>query len=461
MKKVLIYLFLSAGLFSCSVYKTYKRPDLPITDSLYRQPAATVEENQSLARFSWKELFTDPFLQQLIETGLQNNTDLQIARLKVKEAEALLSTARLAYLPSLSLSPQGTLSSSDGQKATQTYNLAAAADWELDIFGGLTNAKREAKAVLEQSEAYRQAVQTQLVATIANSYYTLLMLDEQYAISQRTAENWAENLRVMEALKQAGEATEMAVAQTAASKLSVDASLLSIQQQISEMENSLSSLLGTAPQTIERSTLKAQTFPDTLSTGVPLELLQRRPDIRQSEAELAAAFYVTNRARAAFYPTITLSGSAGWTNAAGSAITNPGQWLFSAVGSLVEPLFKQGSIRANLKVAKAQQEEALYAFRQALLDAGNEVNNALTQWQTARQRLILDKQQIEALQSAVRSSELLMRYSSQNYLEVLTARQTLLQAELSAVSDHFDEIQGVINLYHALGGGYEMEDPLP
>ncbi len=461
MKKVLIYLFLSAGLFSCSVYKTYKRPDLPITDSLYRQPAATVEENQSLARFSWKELFTDPFLQQLIETGLQNNTDLQIARLKVKEAEALLSTARLAYLPSLSLSPQGTLSSSDGQKATQTYNLAAAAEWELDIFGGLTNAKREAKAVLEQSEAYRQAVQTQLVATIANSYYTLLMLDEQYAISQRTAENWAENLRVMEALKQAGEATEMAVAQTAASKLSVDASLLSIQQQISEMENSLSSLLGTAPQTIERSTLKAQTFPDTLSTGVPLELLQRRPDIRQSEAELAAAFYVTNRARAAFYPTITLSGSAGWTNAAGSAITNPGQWLFSAVGSLVEPLFKQGSIRANLKVAKAQQEEALYAFRQALLDAGNEVNNALTQWQTARQRLILDKQQIEALQSAVRSSELLMRYSSQNYLEVLTARQTLLQAELSAVSDHFDEIQGVINLYHALGGGYEMEDPLP
>lgn len=461
MKKVLIYLFLSAGLFSCSVYKTYKRPDLPITDSLYRQPAATVEENQSLARFSWKELFTDPFLQQLIETGLQNNTDLQIARLKVKEAEALLSTARLAYLPSLSLSPQGTLSSSDGQKATQTYNLAAAAEWELDIFGGLTNAKREAKAVLEQSEAYRQAVQTQLVATIANSYYTLLMLDEQYAISQRTAENWAENLRVMEALKQAGEATEMAVAQTAASKLSVDASLLSIQQQISEMENSLSSLLGTAPQTIERSTLKAQTFPDTLSTGVPLELLQRRPDIRQSEAELAAAFYVTNRARAAFYPTITLSGSAGWTNAAGSAITNPGQWLFSAVGSLVEPLFKQGSIRANLKVAKAQQEEALYAFRQALLDAGNEVNNALTQWQTARQRLILDKQQIEALQSAVRSSELLMRYSSQNYLEVLTARQTLLQAELSAVSDHFNEIQGVINLYHALGGGYEMEDPLP
>lgn len=188
---------------------------------------------------------------------------------------------------------------------------------------------------------------------------------------------------------------------------------------------------------------------------MPLQLLQRRPDIRQSEAELAEAFYATNQARSAFYPSITLGGSAGWTNAAGAAITNPGQWLFSAVASLAQPLFNRGQNVANLKVAKAQQEEALLSFRQSLLDAGTEVNNALMQWQIARQRLKLDEQQIASLQSAVRSSELLMRHSSQNYLEVITARQTLLQAELDAVSDRFDEIQGVINLYHALGGGYE------
>ncbi len=453
MKRIIIGLLLSTGLSGCHIYRTYERPELSGVDSMYRAPAMT-EDTMSLADFSWKELFTDTVLQQLIEKGIANNTDLNIARLKVREAEALLTSSKLAYLPSVSLTPQGTIKSIEGNSPTKTYNLAALADWELDIFGRLTNAKREAKAVLEQSQAYKQAVQTQLIATIANSYYTLLMLDKQLDISKRTAEIWAENLRVMKALKKAGQTTEMAVAQIEASKLSVDASLLSLEQQITEVENSLSSLLGVVPQRIDRSTLDMQSFPDTLSVGVPLQLLQRRPDVRQSEAALAEAFYTTNRAYSAFYPAITLSGSAGWTNAAGAIISNPGEWLFSAVGSLVQPLFNRGQNIANLKVAKARQEEALLTFRQTLLNAGTEVNDALLQWQVARRRLDLDRQQIISLQSAVRSSELLMRHSSQNYLEVLTARQTLLDAELSAVSDRFEEIQGVINLYHALGGGY-------
>lgn len=453
MKRIIIGLLLSTGLSGCHIYRTYERPELSGVDSLYRVPAMT-EDTMSLADFSWKELFTDTVLQQLIEKGIANNTDLNIARLKVREAEALLTSSKLAYLPSVSLTPQGTIKSIEGNSPTKTYNLAASADWELDIFGRLTNAKREAKAVLEQSQAYKQAVQTQLIATIANSYYTLLMLDKQLDISKRTAEIWAENLRVMKALKKAGQTTEMAVAQIEASKLSVDASLLSLEQQITEVENSLSSLLGVVPQRIDRSTLDMQSFPDTLSVGVPLQLLQRRPDVRQSEAALAEAFYTTNRAYSAFYPAITLSGSAGWTNAAGAIISNPGEWLFSAVGALVQPLFNRGQNIANLKVAKARQEEALLTFRQTLLNAGTEVNDALLQWQVARRRLDLDRQQIISLQSAVRSSELLMRHSSQNYLEVLTARQTLLDAELSAVSDRFEEIQGVINLYHALGGGY-------
>ncbi len=453
MKRIIIGLLLLTGLSGCHIYRTYERPELSGVDSLYRVPAMT-EDTMSLADFSWKELFTDTVLQQLIEKGIANNTDLNIARLKVREAEALLTSSKLAYLPSVSLTPQGTIKSIEGNSPTKTYNLAASADWELDIFGRLTNAKREAKAVLEQSQAYKQAVQTQLIATIANSYYTLLMLDKQLDISKRTAEICAENLRVMKALKKAGQTTEMAVAQIEASKLSVDASLLSLEQQITEVENSLSSLLGVVPQRIDRSTLDMQSFPDTLSVGVPLQLLQRRPDVRQSEAVLAESFYTTNRAYSAFYPAITLSGSAGWTNAAGAIISNPGEWLFSAVGALVQPLFNRGQNIANLKVAKARQEEALLTFRQTLLNAGTEVNDALLQWQVARRRLDLDRQQIISLQSAVRSSELLMRHSSQNYLEVLTARQTLLDAELSAVSDRFEEIQGVINLYHALGGGY-------
>ena len=286
MKRIIIGLLLLTGLSGCHIYRTYERPELSGVDSLYRVPAMT-EDTMSLADFSWKELFTDTVLQQLIEKGIANNTDLNIARLKVREAEALLTSSKLAYLPSVSLTPQGTIKSIEGNSPTKTYNLAASADWELDIFGRLTNAKREAKAVLEQSQAYKQAVQTQLIATIANSYYTLLMLDKQLDISRRTAEIWAENLRVMKALKKAGQTTEMAVAQIEASKLSVDASLLSLEQQITEVENSLSSLLGVVPQRIDRSTLDMQSFPDTLSVGVPLQLLQRRPDVRQSEAALA------------------------------------------------------------------------------------------------------------------------------------------------------------------------------
>ena len=457
MKKLIILYCISAwvGLGACSVYKSYERPDMPVVDSLYRQAAATSADTTSIASLSWWELFTDPKLQTLIETGLQNNTDLNIARLKVTEAEATLMTSRLAYLPSISFEPSGTLRSVDGNAMTKSYDIAASASWEVDIFGKLTNAKRGAKAALEQSEAYRQAVQTQLIATIANSYYSLLMLDAQLDISERTAAIWGENVRAMKALKAAGDATELAVAQSEASKLSVDASIASLRQQIDQMENTLTALLGIAPQKIDRTTIGEQRFPTELAAGVPLQLLQRRPDVRQSEAALAQAFYATNAARAAFYPSITLSGSAGWTNAAGAAITNPGQWLFTAVGSLVQPLFNRGKNIANLRIAKAQQEEALLSFRQSLLDAGTDVNNALIQWQTARQRQQIDQQQILSLESTVRSSELLMQYSSQNYLEVLTARQTLLQAELTAVSDRFDEIQGVINLYHALGGGAE------
>lgn len=453
-KSIITAILFTAILSGCHIYRSYERPEsVTVSDSLFREPVSE-EDTTSLATLTWKELFTDPQLQKLIETGLNNNTDLNIARLKVKEAEAQLMTSRLSYLPSLSLTPQGTLKSIEGAKPTKTYDLAVSAEWEIDLFGKILNSKRGAQAALEESEAYRQAVQTQLVATIANSYYSLLMLDEQLDITQRTAETWNESVRAMKALKRAGQTTEMAVAQTEASKLAVDASVLSLERQINEMENSLSTLLGMAPQDISRSTLESQQFPDSLSTGVPLQLLSRRPDVRQSEAQLAVAYYATNSARSAFYPGITLSGSAGWTNAAGAAITNPGQWLLTAVGSLVQPLFNKGKNIANLQIAKAQQEEALLTFRQSLLDAGAEVNDALVQWQTAKKRIILDEQQTASLRSALRSSELLMQHSSQNYLEVLTARQTLLQAELDLVSDRFDKIQGVINLYHALGGGY-------
>ncbi len=450
MKHILI-IILTAFLFTgCGVYKRYSRPEMN-TSGLYG--SAETADTTTIASLSWKELFADPLLQSLIEEGLQNNTDLKIARLRVEEAEASLFAAKLAYLPSLSLEPQGNISSFDGSKVSKTYNLAATASWEVDIFGRITNAKRGAKAYHEQSKAYEQAVQTTLVATIANLYYSLLMLDEQREISQKTTESLRRNVEVLTVLKRAGQANAAHVAQAEANLLSVEASLLTFRKETNELENALSKLLGRAPEAAQRGRLLSQNFPDQLAVGVPIQLLSNRPDVRHAEYTLAQAFYATNEARSAFYPSIVLGGSAGWTNSVGEMIINPGKWLLSAVGSLVQPVFNQGANTARLRISKAQQEQALLSFRQMLFDAGVEVNNALCQWQTARQKQELNKAQIQTLQSAVRSTQLLMQHGDTNYLEVLIAQQTLLQAELVNASDKFEEIQGVINLYHALGGG--------
>lgn len=450
MKRIIIITLATCVLTGCGIYKPYSRPEV-VSDELYRDAAS--EDSLSLASLAWQELFTDESLRNLIQQGLKQNTDLRIAHTRVEAAEAILMNARLSYLPSVSLSPEGGLSSLDGAKAGKTYNLAASASWEIDIFGKLTNAKRGARAALEQSRAYEQAVQTQLVATIANSYYTLLMLDRQLSINERTLENWEKTVTTLEALKLAGKSNDAAVLQARANRMTLEASVLTIRKSIHDTENSLSVLLAMPPQSIERGKLEEQTFPEDLSVGVPVQLLAGRPDVRQAEYNLAEAFYATAVARSAFYPSITLSGSAGWTNNGGGVILNPGSWLMNAVASLTQPLFNRGANIANLRVAKAQQEEAALSFQQSILNAGKEVNDALIQWQTAQGRIDIGMQQIETLQEAVRKTELLMRYSSTNYLEVLTAQQSLLAAELTQAQDTFDKIQGVINLYHALGGG--------
>lgn len=455
MKKIISVLFIPALLSSCGIYNSYKQPEVQ-TDGLFRD-TAVAEDTTSLGNVHWREIFTDPKLQALIDKGLQNNTDLQTARLRVEEAEAALLTARLSFLPSLALNPQGSLSSFDGAKATKTYTIPVAASWEIDIFGKLRNAKEQSKAAYEQSKVYQQAVQTQLVASIANIYYTLLMLDRQLEISTQTAAHWRENVVTMQAMKRAGMTTEDAVAQTEANCYTVEASVLTLKRQINETENTLSVLLAEMPHAIERGQLEDWQHPEALTVGVPLQLLSNRPDVRSAELTLQQAFYTTNAARSAFYPSLVLSGSAGWTNSAGGYIVNPGKWLLSAVGSLTQPLFAKGTNIARLKIAKAQQEEALLGFQQSLLNAGSEVNNALVQCQTARGRIELDEKAITSLETAVSSTELKMKHGSTTYLEVLTAQETLLQAQLTWVADQFDEIQGVINLYQALGGGREQE----
>lgn len=453
MKKILI-ICLAAAMTGCGIYKPYSRPESIGTDGLYG--TAETADSTTIGDITWQEMFSDPQLQALIAQALENNTDLQSAQWRVKEAEATLKSARLAYLPSFNFAPQGSISSFDNANTTKTYSIPVTASWQIDIFGGITNAKRKAKALYLQSREYEQAVKTQLIASVANLYYTLLMLDSQYEVTGETARKWEETVRTMRAMKDAGMTNEAGVAQYEGSYYAIEASLHDLEYSIREAENSLCSVLGLAPQEITRGSLDNQQLPQELAVGVPVQMLSNRPDVRSAEYSLMQSFYATNAARSALYPSITLSGSAGWTNNAGIKEMNPGKLLLSAAGSLLQPIFNAGANRANLKIAKAQQEEAKLSFRQTLLNAGAEVNNALTQCQSARAKTDLRAKQIEALTRAVESTELLMEHSSTTYLEVLTAQQSLLSAQLSQITDRFDEIQGIVNLYQALGGGRDL-----
>lgn len=450
--KVLIITAAALCLGSCGLYTKYERPDVSFTDSLYRRFPSAADTN-SIAQLHWTEVFTDPVLQEWIRIGVKNNTDLNVARQKVEIARANLISAKWALLPGVSGSVSG--------GTPGTVNVGIDVSWEADIFGRLRNTKKGAVAAIEQSIAYKQAVQSLLVSTIAGYYYNLLMLDEKLNTSRRTMTNWDENIRTMEALKRAGKTTEAAVLQAKANRLKIEASAYSLEHTILEIENEFSALLGIVPMKINRTSLEGMVFPEQLSEGVPVQLLSMRPEIRQAEQELIQKFHLTNSARAAFYPNLTLSGSLGWTNGAGAMVVNPAGLIAGVLGSLVQPIFSRGANKARLKAAKAEQEIALYNFRQAILDAGVNVNDALSKWQTAKKRLDIDKRQVVHLQAAVLNTKLLMKRGSTNYLEVLTAQQNLLDAELTEITDTYDKIISVISLYHALGGGYDPAEDAP
>ena len=439
----------------CGIYKPYTRPEVS-TEGIYRE-TVNAADTASLADLDWRSLFSDATLQELIDTVLVRNTDLRSAQLQVEAAEATLRTSRLSLLPSFTLAPQGGVSSFDNSKASWTYNVPVTASWEIDVFSRLRNTKLRSKALYMQSMEYKQAVRTQLIATTANLYYTLCMLDEQLAIARETADAWAETVETIRAMKEAGMTNDAAVAQNEAAYNGVKISVLQLEKSISETENSLCGLLLQEPHKIERNTLKEQRTPQELLVGVPVQLLSRRPDVRVAEYSLMSAYYATAAARSALYPNITLSGSAGWTNNAGSAIVNPGKLLLSAAGQLLQPIFQAGANRAQVKIAKAQQEEAMLAYEQTILNAGNEVNDALKSYQTAHTAATLYEEQVASLARAVESTELLMQHSQTTYLDVLTARQSYLSAQLEQVANRFTELQSVVSLYHALGGGRECD----
>ena len=447
----------AALMSSCGIYNKYERPEVNVEgivrDVTSNTDTLAVTDTTSFGNLPWRSVFTDPQLQALIEQGLAHNTDLLNAALNVKMVEAQLMAAKLAFVPSFTFAPTGTITSWDGNKTTKTYSLPINASWSIDLFGNLLNQKRSAQMALLATKDYQLVVKTNLIANIANMYYTLLMLDKQLEIVDNMTGLTKDTWDMMKLQKDLNMAKETSVQSAEANYYSVLAQATDLKRQIRETENSLSLLLGQPAQTIARGKIENQSLPTDLSTGVSIQMLNNRPDVHYAEMTLAQCFYDTQAARSKFYPNISISGSGAFTNNSGGGIVNPGKWLLQAIGSLVQPIFQNGQLVAGLKVAKAQQEQAYNTWQNAVLAAGSEVSNALVLYNSSNEKSKLEQKQIESLTKNVEYTKDLFSMGSSTYLEVITAQQSLLNAELSKVQDDFYKMQAVVNLYYALGGG--------
>lgn len=441
-----------------SLYGKYERPAVNtsglIRDAVNDNDTLAVTDTTSFANIHWRSVFTDPQLQTLIEKTLANNPDLLNAALNIDMAEAQLKMAKLAFLPGITFTPQGTISTWDGQKANKTYSLPVNASWDANLFGSLTAAKRSTQVSMLQMKDYQVAVQTKLIANVANMYYTLLMLDKQLQIvtdmEKLTKDTWG----IMKVQLQTVRGVRSTAVQSAESNyLSVQTQKEDIKRQIRETENSLSLVMGEQAHAISRSTLDAQSLPTTFSTGVGVQLLSNRADVHANEMALANCFYNIEVARSRFYPSLTISASGAYTNSGGMGITNPGKILLSAVGSLTQPIFMKGQLRAGLRVAEDQYKQALNTWQSSVLSAGSEVSNALVLYNASDAKSKLEQKRIAVLKKNVEDTRNLMASAGATYLEVITAQSNLLNAQLNQVQDDFSKMQAVVNLYYALGGG--------
>ena len=442
----------------CGIFHKYERPDVN-TRGIIRDNVSLTDtlvanaDTMNFGNLPWRSVFTDPQLQILIQQALDNNVDLLNAALNVRMAEQQMKVARLAFLPQFVFSPQGTIASWDGNAATKTYQLPVAASWNVDLYGNLFAQKRSAQVQLLATKDYQVAVQTNIVAGVANMYYTLLMLDKQMEILNDMISLTKDTWDMMKLQMDLGRARSTSVQSAEANYYSVKAQAVDMQRQIREVENSLSLVLGQPAQTISRGKLENQNLPSEFSTGIGIQLLSNRADVHAAEMSLAQCFYDVESARGRFYPSLTITPSATYTNSSGGGIVNPGKILLSLVGSLTQPIFMRGQLTAGLKVAQAQYEQAYNTWQNAVLKAGSEVSDALVLYNSSDEKAKLEAQQVETLLRNVEHTRMLFKNSSSTYLEVITAQQTLLNAQLSKVTDEFHKMQAVVNLYNALGGG--------
>jgi multidrug efflux system outer membrane protein len=444
---------LAVALAGCHVTRPYQRAAGAAGSTLYRD--TTISDTTTIASMPWQQFFTDSLLRVLIDEGLRNNLDLKIAVERVHEAAANFRQSRLAFFPSLGANAQGALSKQGTAAATHNYEVFLNSSWQVDIWGKLRSTRRAQMAALLQSDAFRRDVQTQLVANIATNYYALVALDEQMKITLQTVENRKEDVTTTQALKNADVLTGAAVMQSQAGLYTVETTIPEIHQTIRQMENTLSFLLGRAPGPIARDSLGDQEVATDLRVGLPAQLLANRPDVQEAEFQLRNSAELTNVARTNFYPALTITGEGGLSGNSVKHFFDASAFFGNLVGGLVEPIFANGLNRQRLEVAKAQEQESLFAFQRTLLTAGQEVSNALFDFQVAAEKIETRAKAIHFLEKSVEYTRELMRADAKaNYTDVLTSEQNLLSAQLSGIDDHLQQLQAVVALYASLGGGW-------
>ena len=458
MKKLMIFSAVML-LTSCGVYNKYERPDVDtkglIRDAVSDRDTLAVQDTASFGNLPWRQVFTDPQLQSLIEQGLQKNANLQNAVLTVQMYETMLKAAKLAFLPAINFggNSMGNIQTfyTDPSQTIKAYSLPVTASWTLDLFGNILSQKRSTQMKLLGYKDYQMAVRAQVVGGIANCYYTLLMLDEQLKIVTDMSEMAKETWDMMKLQYQLGRMRSTSVQSAEAAYLSMQTQANDMRRQIRSTENALCLLIGQAGQQIPRSTLAQQALPSEFAAGIGMALLKNRPDVHNAEMQLAACFHDVQTARSQFYPTISVGFTGAFTNASGSL--NPGKWLTNLFGNLTQPIFNRGALTANLKVSQLKYEQAFNSWQNAILSAGNEVSNALVNYNSYDNNSKLEAQRIKVLSQNVEDTRALYKSSGGSYLEVLTAQTQLLSAQINKVTDDFNKMQAVVSLYTALGGG--------
>ena len=457
-----LILVVALTLQSCFVAQDYVRPDLDAeTQALYRTENLPTD-SVSIADVSWKNLFTDQYLQQYIEEGLQNNMDVRIALQQILAAQAYAKQGKAGYLPSVSVGANAThqeLSENSQFGALfsggiDTYDITANLSWEADIWGKIRSNKRATQAAYLQSVAGHQAVKTQLISSIANTYYNLLALDAQLEVTKQTIITRESGVKTIKALKDAGQVTQVAVDQNIAQYNSAKALQVDIEVAIFKTENTLSILLGKTPQTFERSSLDIQNIDQDIVLGVPATLLSNRPDVMAAEYGLINSFELTNVAKSNLYPSLTLTASGGLESLDVDNLINANSIFANIIGGITQPIFNQRKLKTQREVAFAQQEQALLRFKQTLLVAGSEVSNALYTYKAETKKFEFRKNEVEALRTAEANSNELLKNGYANYLDLLTARESALNAELNIIDSQLQQLVSIVDLYEALGGGW-------